>query len=35
MVQELLPPKRLELKIEKNPEKGFDYRMITLEEIKG
>ncbi|MBQ3512900.1 MAG: tRNA (adenosine(37)-N6)-threonylcarbamoyltransferase complex ATPase subunit type 1 TsaE [Lachnospiraceae bacterium] len=29
-VEELLPEKVIEIKIEKNLEKGFDYRMITI-----
>ena len=29
-VEELLPEEVIEIKIEKNLEKGFDYRMITI-----
>lgn len=32
MVEELLPAKRINVTIRKNPEKGFSYREITLEE---
>ena len=30
LIRELLPPSYIEVKIEKDPEKGFDYRRITL-----
>jgi tRNA threonylcarbamoyladenosine biosynthesis protein TsaE len=33
LIRELLPEKRVELLIEKDLEKGFDYRRITLQEI--
>lgn len=29
LIEEILPPKRLEIQIEKDLEKGFDYRKIT------
>jgi tRNA threonylcarbamoyladenosine biosynthesis protein TsaE len=32
LIRELLPEKRVELVIEKDLEKGFDYRRITLQE---
>ncbi|MDO4489544.1 MAG: tRNA (adenosine(37)-N6)-threonylcarbamoyltransferase complex ATPase subunit type 1 TsaE [Lachnospiraceae bacterium] len=31
LIQELIPENRISITIEKNPEKGFDYRMITIE----
>ncbi len=34
MVEELLPEKRMEIKLVKVPEKGFGYREIYIEEIK-
>ncbi len=34
MVEELLPEKRMEIKLSKVPEKGFGYREIDIEEIK-
>ena len=34
LIQELLPPSRKEITIEKNLEKGFDYRKITIEEVR-
>ena len=34
LIEELLPPETAYVKIEKDPEKGFDYRKITLENIK-
>ena len=33
-IEELLPEERTELLIEKDLEKGFDYRRITLREVK-
>lgn len=33
LIEELLPEKRMVLCIEKNLEKGFEYRRITVEEI--
>lgn len=30
LIEELLPPETVFVKIEKDPEKGFDYRKITL-----
>lgn len=30
LIREILPPSYIEVKIEKDPEKGFDYRRITL-----
>ena len=33
LIEELLPEKRMALRIEKNLEKGFEYRRITVEEI--
>lgn len=33
LIEELLPEKRMALRIEKDLEKGFDYRRITVEEI--
>lgn len=35
LVEEILPPCYTEVKIEKNPEKGFDYRKITLTQNGG
>lgn len=32
LIQEILPEKRIDIVIEKNLEKGFDYRKITLQE---
>lgn len=32
LIEELLPPKRTEIVIEKDLEKGFDYRRIRMEE---
>ena len=34
LIEELLPPKRTAIRIEKDLEKGFDYRKITVEEIR-
>ncbi len=31
LIEELIPENRISITIEKNPEKGFDYRMITVE----
>ena len=33
LIEELLPERRTEVRIEKDLEKGFDYRKITMEEI--
>lgn len=33
LIEEILPDTYCEIKIEKDPEKGFDYRMITIEEV--
>ena len=33
LIEELLPKNRVELLIEKDLEKGFDYRRITLQEV--
>ncbi len=33
LIEEILPPKRKEITIEKDLEKGFDYRRITIKEI--
>lgn len=33
LIEEILPENYREIRIEKNPEKGFDYRMITIEEV--
>lgn len=32
LIEELLPRSRREITIEKNPEKGYDYRRITVQE---
>ena len=32
LIEEILPPGHKRITIEKNPEKGFDYRKITFEE---
>jgi len=32
LIEEILPEKRIEITIEKDLEKGFDYRRITIEE---
>ena len=32
LIEELLPPDRIRVRIEKDPEKGFDYRAIYIEE---
>lgn len=34
LIEELLPPDVISITIEKNPEKGFDYRKITIEGLK-
>lgn len=34
LIEELLPGKRTQIQIEKNPEKGFDYRKITVTELE-
>ena len=33
LIEEILPPKRKEITIEKNLELGFDYRKITIKEV--
>ena len=33
LIEEILPEKRIEVTIEKDLEKGFEYRKITIEEI--
>lgn len=33
LIEEILPPRRSEIVIEKDLEKGFDYRKITIREI--
>ena len=33
LIEELLPPKRTEIVIEKDPARGFDYRKITVREM--
>lgn len=35
LIEEILPRAYRQITIEKNPEKGFDYRKITIEDIKG
>lgn len=35
LIEELLPPRRTEIMIEKDLKKGFDYRKITIEEVGG
>lgn len=30
LIEELLPPEHMEIMLEKDPEKGFDYRKITI-----
>ena len=32
LIEEILPENYTQITIEKNPEKGFDYRKITIEE---
>ena len=34
LIQELLPKQIISVTIEKNPEKGFDYRKITIEGVE-
>ncbi|HIX29674.1 MAG TPA: tRNA (adenosine(37)-N6)-threonylcarbamoyltransferase complex ATPase subunit type 1 TsaE [Candidatus Blautia stercoravium] len=34
LIQELLPENIISITIEKNPEKGFDYRKITIEGVE-
>ena len=34
LIEEILPNSYIEITIEKNLDKGFDYRMITMEEIE-
>lgn len=34
LIEEILPEQLIEIRIEKNMEKGFDYRKITVEERK-
>lgn len=31
LIEELIPDERIQITIEKNPEKGYDYRKITIE----
>ena len=33
LIEELLPENRKEIRIEKDLEKGFDYRKITISEV--
>lgn len=35
LIEEILPPKRKEICIEKDLKKGFDYRKITITEVEG
>lgn len=34
LIEEILPPRRKEITIEKDLEKGFDYRKITIREVE-
>ena len=34
LIEEILPPRRKEIRIEKDLEKGFDYRKITITEVE-
>ncbi|MFR5336195.1 MAG: tRNA (adenosine(37)-N6)-threonylcarbamoyltransferase complex ATPase subunit type 1 TsaE, partial [Blautia producta] len=34
LIQELLPKQIISVTIEKNPEKGFDYRKITIDGLE-
>lgn len=34
LIEDILPPKRKEITIEKDLEKGFDYRKITIKEVE-
>lgn len=34
LIEEILPENRFRILIEKDPEQGFDYRRITLEEVR-
>ena len=34
LIEEILPTRRKEIRIEKNLEKGFDYRKITITEVE-
>ncbi len=34
LIEEILPPRRREITIEKDLEKGFDYRRITIKEVE-
>ena len=34
LIEEILPPRRKEITIEKDLEKGFDYRKITIKEVE-
>ena len=34
LIEEILPEKRMEITLEKDLEKGFDYRRIRIEEIE-
>lgn len=33
LIEELLPEKRMQITIEKNPEKGFDYRKVVIKQL--
>ncbi len=33
LIEEILPETYCEIRIEKDPQKGFDYRLITMEEV--
>ena len=33
LIEEILPDSYQQITIEKDPEKGFDYRKITIEEV--
>ena len=35
LIEELLPPEAIRIRIEKNPEKGMDYRLITIDVPEG
>ena len=35
LIREILPKNRIAVTIEKEPEKGFDYRRITIEGLDG
>ncbi len=34
LIEEILPPKRTEIRIEKDLDKGFDYRKITIHKLE-